>query len=120
MIDTQLTPSRFKDIVINLILQIPYGKVTTYGNIAAAAGYNQAARQVSYILHSCSVKYGLPWHRVINKAGKISLPLAQGGALQKELLEEEGIVFSSAGFVDFDEFGWLPPKDLFEIEQGNE
>jgi len=76
--------------VIHIIEHIPYGKVMTYGQIAAVAGNPRAARQVSRILHSLSHKYGLPWHRVINAQGKISLT-HDAGFTQKNLLICEGI-----------------------------
>ncbi len=57
------------------IAAIPRGKVATYGQIARLAGKAHGARQVSWILHSQSKKYRLPWQRVIGAAGRISMPL---------------------------------------------
>ena len=82
--------------------------VTTYGIIAQGAGNRCGARQVARILHSSSTKYKLPWHRVINREGKISLPPSSGYELQRSLLEEEGIIFDEAGKVDLEEYLWLP------------
>lgn len=62
----------------------------TYGQIAAYAGNPRGARQVSRILHSMSEKYNLPWHRVINSKGIISLT-GEPGFIQGELLSQEGI-----------------------------
>ena len=59
--------------VITIISHIPSGKVLTYGLIAKIAGSPRGARQVSWILHSSSEKYELPWHRVVNAQGKIVL-----------------------------------------------
>ncbi|MDR2878684.1 MAG: MGMT family protein, partial [Fusobacteriales bacterium] len=56
--------------VIKIIKSIPNGKTMSYGDIAKTAGKNRGAREVSRILHSCSEKYGLPWHRVVNSQGK--------------------------------------------------
>jgi len=78
--------------VIKLIQSIPAGKVASYGQIAIYAGNHRAARQVSRILHSCTQKYNLPWHRVINSQGKISLT-NDGFKYQYQLLIEEGIEF---------------------------
>jgi len=72
---------------------IPAGKVATYGQIASLAGNNRAARQISRILHSSSEKYDLPWQRVINSQGKISLRPGDGFEMQKAILESEGIQF---------------------------
>ena len=77
--------------VIGVIRSIPPGEIMTYGEVARAAGYARGARQVSRILHSCSEKYNLPWHRVVGKGPRISLPEEGGGALQRRLLETEGV-----------------------------
>jgi len=92
--------------VINLIHSIPSGKVTTYGSIAAMAGNRRAARQVARILHSSSRKEHLPWHRVINREGRISLARQQGYEDQKELLENEGIIFDVSDKIDLNIFLW--------------
>ena len=94
--------------VKKLIKQIPVGKVTTYGFIAAIAGNPQAARQVARILHSCSRKDNLPWHRVVNRNGQISLKHRNGYEVQKQLLEREGVDFSETDTIDFDTYLWLP------------
>ena len=83
--------SHFSKQVIEIIKKIPAGKVATYGQIATLAGNNKAARQISRILHSSSEKYDLPWHRVINSQGKISLRSGDGFEMQKAMLESEGI-----------------------------
>ena len=77
--------------VIQIIQSIPPGSVMTYGQIAALAEKPGAARQVSRILSSCSEKYSLPWHRVINARYKISLP-GLAGQKQRDLLEAEGVL----------------------------
>jgi methylated-DNA-protein-cysteine methyltransferase-like protein len=87
---------RFSARVISLIAQIPPGKVMTYGQIAAVAGNPRGARQVSRILHSCSEKYSLPWHRVINARFQVSLP----GEEQTARLQAEGLIFDGRGRVD--------------------
>ena len=97
--------------VKRLIKEIPHGKVATYGQIASHAGNSRAARQVAWILHSCSEKDGLPWHRVINSKGRISLPPQGGYELQKKLLELEGISFKENGSIDLDRFLWRKPND---------
>ena len=79
--------------VIKIIQSIPRGKVMTYGQIAKAAGSNRAARQVVRILHSISEKYNLPWHRVVNASGKLTIPTEEGKLLQQHLLEKEGVIF---------------------------
>lgn len=80
----------FTEQVLEIIQNIPYGKVMTYGQIAAYAGNPRGARQVSRILSSMSSKYQLPWHRVINSKGGISLT-GEPGFTQGELLSSEGV-----------------------------
>jgi len=96
----------FQERVIDIIKNIPRGKVVTYGRIAAAAGNPRGARQVAYILHSCSRKENLPWHRVINSKGAISLKPGNGYELQRKMLEEEGIKLSEEGLINFSKFLW--------------
>ena len=69
------------------------------------AGNHRAARQVSRILHSCSKKYDLPWHRVINSQGLISLN-NQAYDLQYELLKSEGVEFGLKNKIDLKKFGY--------------
>ena len=85
--------------VIKIIKSIPSGKTMSYGDIAKTAGKNRGAREVSRILHSCSEKYGLTWHRVINSQGKISLS-GEAGQFQREMLEQEGIRFDKNGKIN--------------------
>ena len=101
----------FYQRVIRIIKKIPYGKVVTYGQVATNAGSSRAARQVAYILHS-SKKENLPWHRVINSKGGISLRPKRGYELQKNLLKKEGISFDKNGLVDLKEFLWQPFMDI--------
>lgn len=94
--------------VIDIIAAIPAGKVSTYGIVAAHAGNSRGARQVARILHSSSGKYGLPWHRVVNRGGKISLPEGSGYDLQKRLLKEEGVEFGKNDRIPFEKYLWWP------------
>ena len=88
------------------IAGIPYGKVATYGQIAACAGNYRASRQVAWLLHSSSRKENLPWHRVINSRGSISLPVGRGFEEQKLLLEREGIRVDEDGRIDLARYLW--------------
>ncbi|MBW2592430.1 MAG: MGMT family protein [Deltaproteobacteria bacterium] len=94
--------------VKSLIKQIPEGKVCTYGFLAGLAGNPGGARQVARILHSCSEKDGLPWHRVVNRYGKISLRPDDGYDVQRQLLETEGIAFGLNDAICLDSFLWMP------------
>ena len=81
----------FTEDVLNIIKSIPRGYVMTYGQIASYAGNPRGARQVSRILHSMTAKYNLPWHRVINSKGTISLT-GEPGFVQGQMLASEGII----------------------------
>ncbi|MFK5882971.1 MAG: MGMT family protein [Candidatus Izemoplasma sp.] len=83
--------TEFTIMVLNTIKSIPKGKVMTYGQIAAYCDNPRNARGVSRILHGMSRKHDLPWHRVINSRGTISLT-GNPGFIQKELLEQELII----------------------------
>lgn len=98
----------FYERVVLFIKSIPAGKVATYGQIADYAGNPRAAREVAYILHSSSEKENLPWQRVINSKGHISMKPGHGYELQRRLLEDEGVVFDEEDGVDFKRFLWQP------------
>jgi len=99
-----LTP--FTKKALNIIHNIPEGKVLTYGMAGALAGKPNSARQISRLLHSMSKKYDLPWHRVVNSKGKISLRPSHGYELQKALLESEGVEFSKNDTIDLKSYLW--------------
>jgi methylated-DNA-protein-cysteine methyltransferase-like protein len=82
--------TKFTEDVLEIIRMIPRGKVMTYGQIASLANNPRGARQVSRILHSMSDKHKLPWHRVINSKGTISLT-GEPGFIQSSMLVSEGI-----------------------------
>lgn len=102
----------FTSEVIKLIRSIPKGKVATYGQIACLAGFCSSVRRVVWILHSCSEKEGLPWHRVVNQKGTISLRPGEGYEKQKEMLQREGIVFNSNDRIDLNQYLWEPDEDI--------
>jgi len=83
----------FKSKVIEVVRLIPRGKVASYGQIAAYAGMPRAARQVGWILREMGDTENVPWWRVINQKGRISIDgnLHADRNLQKKLLESEGI-----------------------------
>jgi methylated-DNA-protein-cysteine methyltransferase-like protein len=100
----------FHTRAVRLLQRIPKGKVATYGQIAALAGEPRGARQVVRILNSSWKKERLPWHRVINRNGRISLPPGGGYELQKSLLEKEKVVFGPADTIDLAKFLWKPRR----------
>jgi methylated-DNA-protein-cysteine methyltransferase-like protein len=96
----------FSSQTISLIKRIPKGRVASYGQIAALAGNPRGSRAVAWLLHSSSGRERLPWHRVINSRGTISLRPGQGYEEQRAMLEAEGIRFSPEGRVDLVRWQW--------------
>lgn len=96
--------------VIQTIKRIPPGKVMTYGQIAAQAGSPRAARQVARLLHSMSAKYDLPWHRVVNAGGTISIQNKEHQRMQREMLQSEGVEFTGPK-IDLIRFRFDPEED---------
>jgi methylated-DNA-protein-cysteine methyltransferase related protein len=101
-----LTP--FTEKVVEIIKQIPPGKVMTYGQIAGVAGSPRAARQVVRILHSMSKKHKLPWHRVINAKGQIAIQDEEANEEQRLNLEMEGVEVGLHGEINLNEYRWDP------------
>ncbi len=95
----------------HVVKGIPRGHVLTYGEVARLAGMSRAARRVSQALRRAPRSMNLPWHRVINAQGKISIPRhSPSHQRQKELLEREGVVFLN-GKIDLGRFGYQGALD---------
>jgi methylated-DNA-protein-cysteine methyltransferase related protein len=101
----------YYDDVYKLVLRIPYGRVSTYGRIAAITPVPRGARGVGWALAGLSPEDAgrIPWWRVVNAAGRISNEF--NAILQRELLESEGVAFSTAGTIDLKRFLWVPHLD---------
>ncbi len=92
--------------IYDVIRRIPTGRVATYGQIARIAG-RCSARNVGYALSASPEGLDIPWHRVINRKGEISLRSDLGSdQLQRQLLESEGVVFDDKNRVDLNHYGW--------------
>ena len=114
-----MTRPHFFDQVYLLVQQIPRGKVASYGQIAALLGHPRAARTVGWALNALvdTPDRKVPWQRVINHAGRITI--ARAGLdpeVQRRLLEDEGIEFDRGGYVDMKRFRWAG-LDGAEVEQ---
>ena len=97
--------------IYEIVDHIPRGKVATYGQIAGLAGMPGHARQVGYALHSLPEGSAVPWHRVINRKGQISLrAYPQAEYLQRALLEAEGIVFDGQDTIPLRKYQWHVPQ----------
>ena len=102
-----MSEKTFTQRVVEVIKSIPRGKVATYGQLAATAGNPRGARQVVRVLVAKSGKEDLPWHRVINSKGTISLTGA-GFDEQKALLTAEGVTADERGAIDLEKYQWRP------------
>jgi methylated-DNA-protein-cysteine methyltransferase-like protein len=102
----------FYERVYHWVRQIPPGRVTTYGAIAALAGNPMAPRAVGYALRVLPPDSDVPWQRVVNKAGKISprsIDPTHAVYRQRLLLEREGVTFDAEDCIDFKRFAWAGP-----------
>jgi methylated-DNA-protein-cysteine methyltransferase-like protein len=103
-----------------LVRQIPPGKVSTYGRIAAFLAPPPGMDPKSYLAFGARWVGGamancpqdVPWQRVINSQGKVSLRPGGGGNQQRQLLEEEGIIFDEHNRVDLKIYAWQGPADI--------
>jgi methylated-DNA-protein-cysteine methyltransferase-like protein len=116
-----MTERNFYEQVYEVVRRIPRGQVTSYGRIAAMLGAPNAARAVGYALRALKDKDDLnfeavPWHRVINSQGRISIVNREYGAQrQAELLRAEGIAVSDELRVDLETYLW-PGLHFLEID----
>lgn len=98
-----------------VIRKIPRGSVATYGQVAELAGIPGGARIAAAALKTSKPADKLPWQRVIGKAsklrGRIAIHDPVGAAIQRNLLEKEGVVLGETGLVALDVYGWLPAQD---------
>ena len=92
--------------VWRVVASIPPGRVATYGQVAELAGLPRGARRVGRVLAALPADSRLPWHRVINAAGSVSLPGA-AGARQRRLLCADGVRLLG-GRVDLRRHRWTP------------
>lgn len=94
-----------RDQVYRLMAKLPEGRVTTYGDLAAFSGYAHAARRVGEIAHGGPID--LPWHRLVNYRGGLAVGFPGGKEVQKQLLEQEGVlVDDNFRVVNFKELRW--------------
>jgi len=114
--NSHLAMKTFKELVLAIIKAIPRGKVMSYGQIAAYAGSPRAARQVGQILRNTDGDSKLPWWRVINSQGVITIKgnWYSNAELQKKLLEREHIKVSQDFIVPMATFRWTPSSTQLE------
>jgi len=103
---------RLYSLIYQVVKRIPKGRVATYGQVAELAGIPGGARVAAAALKTSKPEHRLPWQRVIGKAsklrGRIAIYDPVGAAIQRQLLEQEGVPVGDTGLIKLDEFGWLP------------
>ena len=92
------------------VSRIPRGQLATYGQIADLIGAYGCARQVGWALRRLTLPNNVPWHRVVNAKGRISMSLSREGSdwIQRELLMEEGVPVDAEGCLPLRERRWRP------------
>ena len=97
------------DAICAVVRRIPLGWVATYGQVATMAGLPRRARLVGRVLQRLDPVTKIPWHRVVNAKGEVSYSLSRNGgdALQRRLLEKEGIRFDDRNRLDLERCRWL-------------
>jgi methylated-DNA-protein-cysteine methyltransferase-like protein len=108
----------FNELVYALVRHIPPGKVLSYGRVAQLLGVPQGARAVGWALSALKHgDQGVPWHRVVNAKGRVSIKGSpEGAAEQRARLEAEGIVFNEHGYLDMQRHLWTPtPPEVERI-----
>lgn len=95
-----------------VVRKIPRGRVTTYGTVARLAGLPGQARLVGYALSALKTGTSVPWHRVVNAQGALSLERVRSasGLTQRMRLEQEGVRVNAAGRVSLEQYGWRIQK----------
>ena len=97
----------FQEKVFAVVRRIPKGRVVSYGGVAALLGQPRAARGVGTALRTIDDDREIPWWRVVNRNGEISIShLSLSRNLQRTLLEREGVEFDDRGRIDWKRFGW--------------
>jgi methylated-DNA-protein-cysteine methyltransferase related protein len=109
----------FYEQVYAVVRCVPVGQVTTYGRVAQMLGRPQAARAVGYALNALQDKphHAVPWQRVVNAQGRISLVNREySGQMQAELLRQEGVVVDEQLCLDLPRYLWAG-LSLFELDE---
>ncbi|HEX7051282.1 MAG TPA: MGMT family protein [Longimicrobiales bacterium] len=108
--------SEFTERVYATVRRIPRGRAISYGGVAAILGRPRAARAVGHALSRLPPDSDVPWWRVVNRNGEISISGIFHGALrQRALLEAEGVRFDARGRIDWSRFGWSPEEGRDEV-----
>lgn len=103
----------FFEKVYDVVREIPFGRVCSYGLIARYLGSPQSARMVGWAMNASHIKEDVPAHRVVNRIGLLTgKQHFEGSNLMQQLLESEGIQIKENQVVDFEQFVWNPADHL--------
>ena len=103
--------------IYEVVQQVPRGQVTTYGDVALIVGDGCDARTVGAALNALN-KPGVPWQRVVNAKGMISMRAERAMAIQRQRLEAEGVLFDEKNRIDLRRFGWRGPEPIWAAQHG--
>lgn len=107
--------TKFKEQVIKIVSLIPKGKVASYGQVALYVGMPRAARQVGWILNGLEEKIAVPWWRIVNNQGRISIKGSKYSAVeQKALLIQEGIEVRDDMTFDIEKYRYNPDEKFIK------
>jgi len=117
MKSSELTP--FQAAIATVIQMIPPGRVMSYGQVALYVGAPRGAQLVGWMLRGMETKVSIPWWRVINNAGRITIKGNRYNTpqIQKQLLETEGIKINDEFILDIKQYRYIPTED--EIKSMN-
>lgn len=104
--------SKFKETVFRVVRLIPEGKVASYGQVALYAGFPRGARQVGWVLNQSSDKDMLPWWRVVNNEGRVSIKGKYSAEEQRQLLMLEGIRVSKDFTFEIEKYRFHPDRKV--------
>ena len=107
--------TEFQKQVVTRVQAIPYGKVVSYGQIAQSIYRPHSARQVGWVMRSLELKVDMPWWRVLNAKGVITIKgnILNDAPTQKSLLESEGVVVRSDYTIDMDKYRYMFNSEEF-------
>ena len=114
--------SKFRDYVYEVVQRVPYGKVVSYGQVALYAGIPRGARQVGWILNQSEGKVDLPWWRVVNNAGKITIKGNRYNTpdIQRKLLLSEKVKVDEEFNLDIEKYRFKPSEEFFKSIEHDE
>ena len=112
------TERSFDERVCHAVSLIPHGRLATYGQVADLIGAWGCARQVGWALRRLSLPSEVPWQRVVNAKGRISMSLSREGSdwMQRQLLIAEGIPVDGEGRLPLQRFLWMPDLEALTLE----